>query len=123
MSDEPTRPETRPGAEARSGETTIEPALDAALHEVLDPETGVNLVDLGLIYDAQHVPAEGEGVVKVTMTLTTPACPAGEVMVEGVKRRLLRVEGVHRVEVDVTFEPRWTPERITEAGRAQLGWG
>ena len=104
----------------------IEPALDAALREVLDPETGVNLVDLGLIYAAEHAPAEGEGegegVVRVTMTLTTPACPAGEMMVEGVKRRLLRVEGVRQVEVDLTFEPRWTPERITPAGRAELGW-
>lgn len=94
--------------------------LDAALHEVQDPETGINLVDLGLIYDVRFTAETGE--VKVLMTLTTPACPVGEMMVDGVQRRLGRVEGVATVHVDVTFEPRWTPERITPAGRAELGW-
>jgi metal-sulfur cluster biosynthetic enzyme len=96
-----------------------DPGLDAALHEVHDPETGINLVDLGLIYAAVW---DAGGVVRVTMTLTTPACPVGGMMVEGVERRLARLPGVTSVAVDVTFDPPWTPERITPAGRAGLGW-
>jgi metal-sulfur cluster biosynthetic enzyme len=92
--------------------------LEAALHDVLDPETGVNLVDLGLIYGVSCTQATGE--VEVQMTLTTPACPAGDIMVAGVERRLGRVPGVRSVVVDLVFEPPWTPARITQAGRAQL---
>ena len=97
--------------------TTLE--LESALHEVLDPETGVNVVDLGLIYGLSR---DG-GAVRVTMTLTTRACPAGGAMVEGVKRRLEQLDGVSTVDVDVTFDPMWTPNRITPEGREQLGWG
>ena len=91
-----------------------------ALFDVLDPETGLNLVDMGLIYDVRFAPETG--MASVEMTLTTPACPAGGVMVDGVERRLLQVEGVKSVEVDVTFEPRWSPDCITEEGKRQLGW-
>lgn len=94
--------------------------LHAALHEVYDPETGLNLVDLGLIYEVGFEPSSGEAGVR--MTFTTPACPAGDVMTDGVERRLSLVPGVKAVKVDVTFEPPWTPERITEDGRRQLGW-
>ncbi len=75
----------------------------------------------GLVYDLAFV--SERGVAQVTMTFTSPFCPAGGVMTEGVERRLLRVEGVSEVAIDVTFEPRWTPERISEEGRRQLGWG
>ena len=101
------------------GEAELGATLDAALHEVLDPETGVNLVDLGLIYGVTCTQATGE--VEVRMTLTTPACPAADVMVAGVERRLGRVPGVTAVAVAVVFDPPWTPARITAAGRAQLG--
>ena len=94
--------------------------LTNALYDVLDPETGVNLVDLGLIYDVSFSPEAGEA--QVTMTFTTPACPAGDVMTEGVERRLLQVPGVEDVDVEVTFEPAWTPERIT-AETAARSWG
>lgn len=97
----------------------IEEDLRAALCEVMDPETGINLVDLGLIYDAHRT---GEGAVSVTMTLTTPACPAGGTMIDGVERRLLRIDGVRTVDVELTFDPPWTPDAITQAGRAALGW-
>lgn len=98
----------------------VKQECDAALHEVLDPETGINLVDLGLIYGVAWDPSSGEAEVR--MTFTTPSCPAGEVMTEGVERRLSLVPGVRSVRVEVTFEPRWTPERITEEGRLALGW-
>ncbi len=99
---------------------TAEEARDA-LREVLDPETGLNLIDLGLIYEVGYRP--DERALDVLMTLTTPACPAGEVIQYGVERRLRRLPGVDSVEVSVTFDPPWTPERITPEGRAQLGWG
>lgn len=95
-----------------------EAALDA-LREVDDPETGLSVVDLGLIYG---VTVEGEDQVCVRMTLTSRACPAGEMIRQGVERRLLLVPGVKQVNVDVSFEPPWTPARITPDGRAQLGW-
>ncbi|OQY65742.1 MAG: hypothetical protein B6D46_13640 [Polyangiaceae bacterium UTPRO1] len=92
-----------------------------SLYDVYDPETGLNLIDLGLIYDVEWSPENGE--VKVTMTFTTPACPAGGVMISGVERRVSTISGVEQVTVDVTFEPPWTPEKITPEGRRQLGWG
>lgn len=98
----------------------VKDELHAALHDVLDPETGINLVDLGLIYGVEWDSATGD--VEVQMTFTTPSCPAGEVMTEGVERRLSLVPGVRAVRVEVSFEPRWTPERITEEGRRALGW-
>ncbi|MFO0983519.1 MAG: metal-sulfur cluster assembly factor [Planctomycetota bacterium] len=88
-----------------------------ALRDVLDPETGVNLVDLGLIYD---VDVEQDGAVVVTMTLTTPACPAGDAIARGVVQRLQRVAGITAGRVVLTFDPPWTPERITAEGRRLL---
>ena len=95
------------------------PLLDA-LYEVHDPETGLNLVDMGLIYEIAFRPEDGQA--HVVMTLTTPACPAGGVMFDGVQRRLLEVPGVRHVEVDLSFEPRWSTEMISEAGKKELGW-
>lgn len=94
--------------------------LKQGLHEVLDPETGINVVDLGLIYDAQYFPEDRS--VDVLMTLTTPACPAGDAITGGVQRRLEQVSGVSMVRVQLTFEPRWTKDRISERGKAELGW-
>lgn len=101
-------------------ETLTEESAREALRDVLDPETGLDLIDLGLIYDVHYDPQSR--VVHVLMTLTTPACPAGNVMQDGVERRLALEPGVERVEVRVTFEPRWTPDRISAEGRVQLGW-
>jgi metal-sulfur cluster biosynthetic enzyme len=100
---------------------SVDPArLREALRDVEDPETGLNLVDLGLIYDVAFEPATG--VAHVTMTLTSPFCPAAGVMTDGVERRLARVPGVRGVAVDVTFEPPWTAERISDEGKRLLGW-
>ena len=92
----------------------------AALRNVYDPETGLSVVDLGLIYAVEVRPEAG--AVEVSMTFTTPACPAGGAMLDGVERAVRALPGVSDVEVQVTFEPRWTPERISADGRAQLGW-
>lgn len=94
--------------------------LELALQEVLDPETGLDVVNMGLIYGLElDAPS---GLARVTMTLTSPACPAGGVIREGIERRLRLVPEVHAVEVKLTFDPRWTPDRISEEGKAALGW-
>ncbi len=90
-----------------------------ALKEVYDPELGVNVVDLGLVYG---VSAE-RGQVRVTMTLTTPGCPLHASLAEAVESAIeFMVPGVESVAVDLVWEPPWTPDRITEAGREALGW-
>jgi metal-sulfur cluster biosynthetic enzyme len=79
-----------------------------ALRAVIDPELGLSVVDLGLIYG---VAIEG-GAVSVTMTLTAPGCPLHGVMADWVRRAVLRMRGVKAVDVRLTFDPPWTPARI-----------
>lgn len=94
--------------------------LVSGAREVIDPETGLNLIDMGLVFHLGY--SARTQVAHVVMTFTTPGCPSGGVMVDGLKRRLAAVEGVGSVNVDVTFERPWTPERITPEGREALGW-
>ena len=90
-----------------------------ALREVIDPEVGINIVDLGLIYGL----VIHERSVRVTMTMTTPACPLGEQIKSDVNARVMeRCPGVREVEVEVVWDPPWRPERITEEARKMLGW-
>jgi metal-sulfur cluster biosynthetic enzyme len=93
-------------------------AVRAACASVADPEFGVSVDDLGLIYD---IAIDG-GAVVVAMTLTSAFCPAGEVILDGVRAAVERVAGVARVEVRLVWEPGWTPEMVSAAGRRQLGW-
>lgn len=99
------------------------PALESkavwdALATIPDPEFGVNLVDLGLIYSVECL---DEGV-NVVMTLTTPTCPSGSWMYEGVKAAVEALPGAHNVKVDLVFEPQWTPEMLSDSAKRQLGW-
>ena len=94
--------------------------LWAALAEVQDPEMPVNLVDLGVIYGI----AEHEGVVDVDLTFTAMGCPASEFILDDVRERLLREDGVREVRVNVVWNPPWTAARMTQAGRDALeAWG
>jgi metal-sulfur cluster biosynthetic enzyme len=98
-----------------------------ALRDCFDPEVKLNLVDLGLIYDVaieadpNATPAFPRQRVKVTMTLTTPQCPASGLIFEQVHNRLASIQQISKAEVDLVWEPKWTPHRISEAGRRQLG--
>jgi metal-sulfur cluster biosynthetic enzyme len=98
-----------------------------ALRDCFDPELKLNLVDLGLIYkiemtpDPDSTPKWPRQRVKITMTLTTPHCPASGLMVEQVQNRLAGIRDIGKVEVELVWEPPWTPQRISEAGRLQLG--
>jgi radical SAM protein with 4Fe4S-binding SPASM domain len=92
-----------------------EPAVMQALGTVLDPELGMSIVDLGLVYDV-HI---RDGAVGITMTLTAPGCPIHDVMPEWVRTAVMQVPGVEAVEVTLTFEPPWTPDRIRTAPAAE----
>jgi metal-sulfur cluster biosynthetic enzyme len=94
-------------------------AVYEALREVIDPELGVNVVDLGLVY---AVAVDGERV-HVEMTMTTPACPIGAMLREEVDAAIREhLPQVREVELELVWEPPWTPERMTDAARAALGW-
>jgi metal-sulfur cluster biosynthetic enzyme len=94
--------------------------LLAALSEVQDPEMPINLVDLGVVYGIE----ERDGVVDVDLTFTAMGCPASDFIIEDVRERLLREEGVREVRVNVVWNPPWTSARMTQAGRDALeAWG
>ena len=104
----------------RLGITDRELATEAwdRLTAVYDPEIGIDLVNLGLIYDLEV----SEGSVRVTMSLTTPGCPMSDSMPEAVERALSTVPGVTAVAVELVWEPAWTPEMMTEEAGRQLGF-
>jgi metal-sulfur cluster biosynthetic enzyme len=88
-----------------------------ALKQVIDPELFINVVDLGLIYAIEQEDAK----VKVEMTLTSPACPAGPQLVQQAKMALEKLEGVQEAEIKLVLTPPWTPARMTDEARDQLG--
>ena len=79
-----------------------------ALRVVIDPELGHNIIDLGFVYDI----SVDDGAVRITMTATTPGCPAIRFLKEGVANAAARVPGVRSVDIVMTFDPPWAPSRI-----------
>jgi metal-sulfur cluster biosynthetic enzyme len=98
-----------------------EESVLAVLRQVRDPELMVNIVDLGLIYGIVVDEADGKTDVRVSMTMTTPACPFGPELVREVKDTLAGIEGVGKVDVQITLSPPWTPDRMTDDARDELG--
>ena len=93
-----------------------------ALKQVIDPELFVNIVDLGLIYDVTIDESdEGKSNVQVEMTMTSPACPAGPQLLGQSKEVVSRLDDVSEVDVKLVMEPPWTPDRMTEDAKDQLG--
>jgi metal-sulfur cluster biosynthetic enzyme len=88
-----------------------------ALKGVKDPELGLDLVVLGLVYDIEVQDAD----VKVIISLTSPLCPVAGQIVEDAKQAVLAVEGVETADVELTFDPPWSPERISPLIRSSLG--
>ncbi|MCK5832482.1 DUF59 domain-containing protein [bacterium] len=86
------------------------------LKNVYDPEIPVNIVDLGFIYDVRI----DENRVEVDMTLTTPGCPMHQILTKMAEEAILAVEGIEGAKVNLTFEPRWSVEKITEDGKIKL---
>jgi metal-sulfur cluster biosynthetic enzyme len=90
-----------------------------ALHSVEDPELGMDIVELGLFYDAD---IEGSKV-KILHSLTSMGCPAGPMIQEGIADAVRSVPGVEEVEVELTFDPPWTPDRMSDDAKFILGFG
>ena len=93
------------------------------LKKVIDPELFVNIVDLGLIYvvDLRDAEEEGKKDVFIDMTMTSPACPAGPQLISNSKSVVNQLEEVNSVEVKIVMDPPWTPDKMTEDARDQLG--
>jgi metal-sulfur cluster biosynthetic enzyme len=94
-------------------------ALRERLTEIIDPEVGLNIVEMGLIYELKVDDADN---VHVRMTLTTPGCPMHGSMADGVQEVLESLPGIGRVDVEVTFDPPWEPEMMSEEALRKLGW-
>ena len=90
-----------------------------ALRQVEDPELGMDIVDLGLLYDVE---IDGEKV-KVIHSLTSMGCPAGPLIAQDIDRTALEVPGVEEVELELTFDPPWTPDRMSDDAKFILGFG
>jgi len=97
------------------------------LRKCYDPEIPVNIMELGLVYrhdllDAQEQGHEGHYRVEVDMTLTAPGCGMGQVLIDDVEHAMRRIPGVAEVMVDLTFDPPWSPERMSDEARLELGF-
>ncbi len=100
------------------GPTTDE-VLAVLRDKVMDPELGVNIVDLGLVYDVEV----GEGRISIDMTLTTPGCPLAGTLAAQAEQVLREAFEGYEVEVNLVFDPPWTPDRMSEEARRMLGFG
>lgn len=89
------------------------------LKNVPDPELGISIVDLGLVYDAK---ISEKGNVEVLMTLTTMGCPLFDLIADPVRSELKKLKGVKDVNVELTFEPPWSPDKMSEEAKVKLGF-
>ena len=100
-------------------QVTSQQVLDS-LKQCMDPEIPINIVDMGLIYG---VKVGNDNKVDVKMTMTTRGCPLHETLVSDVKRYVNRVPGVNGVNVEIVWEPAWTPEKMSEEGKKLINYG
>ena len=101
------------------GTVTSQQILDS-LKQCMDPEIPINVVDMGLIYG---VNVNADNKVDIKMTMTTRGCPLHDTLVSDVKRYVNKVPGVNGVEVEIVWEPAWTPEKMSEAGKKIINYG
>ena len=94
-------------------------AIRKAIRAVKDPELNLNIIDIGLVYDIE---VNEPGMVHVRMTLTSPGCPAGTEIIDDVKKVAADMEGVQGVEVELVWDPYWTPDKMDPRVRAFLGF-
>jgi metal-sulfur cluster biosynthetic enzyme/nitrite reductase/ring-hydroxylating ferredoxin subunit len=120
-------PASQPTSDAVSAEPGGGPPLNEelvreTLKQVVDPELFVNIVDLGLVYNVDLIPAaDGRTDIRIEMTMTSPMCPAGPQLIAHSKQVLSRLSGVGNVEVRIVLDPPWTPDKMTQEARDQLG--
>ena len=100
------------------GNRQLEEAIIEKIKTVYDPEIPVNIYDIGLIYE---VNIKEEGKVHVLMTLTSPNCPVAESLPLEVKEKVEEVEGISKAEIELTFEPPWTMDLLTDEAKLELG--
>jgi metal-sulfur cluster biosynthetic enzyme len=100
-----------------TGMATVDEVTDA-LRDVIDPELGLDFVELGLIYDVEV----DDGTVRVTYTLTSPGCPIGPQVSEQIEEFVSELDGVQDVQSTMTFTPPWTPELMSEDAKFALGF-
>jgi metal-sulfur cluster biosynthetic enzyme len=112
---EPVRPAVRP---AKAGAGGLAEEIRTSLRQVIDPELGYNIVDLGLVYD---VSVGEDGAALVSMTTTTLGCPETSYLLEGARGCASAVTGVETVEVELTYEPSWSPEMMSDDAKAHFG--
>jgi probable FeS assembly SUF system protein SufT len=111
-----------PVAAKADGGAVDESLLWEQMRTCYDPEIPINIVDLGLIYDCKVTPlAEGGNRVDVLMTLTAPGCGMGEFLAQDVRSKLAMVPNVTQVNVNLTFDPPWSHDRMSEAARLETG--
>ncbi|NLI98138.1 metal-sulfur cluster assembly factor [bacterium] len=90
-----------------------------ALKKVIDPEIGLNIVDLGLIYDVQ---IEND-VARVRMTLTVPGCPLSGMLTNQAEKVVRELDGIKDVKIELTWDPPWNPRMMSDEAKRKLGWG
>ena len=100
------------------GAPALQPVVDAALERVIDPEMALGILDIGLVYRVRAEPAR----LHVLMTMTSAACPMGDLIVDDIHKELARALPDHEVEVELCWEPPWTPQRLSERARRLMGW-
>ena len=98
----------------------IEKRIVEVLKTVFDPEIPANVYDLGLIYKIDFNPEDGS--LDIDMTLTAPGCPLADYIMEDVRQKVLRVEGVKTAQINLVFEPEWTQDMMSDEARADLGF-
>ncbi|CAJ1583265.1 metal-sulfur cluster assembly factor [[Mycobacterium] wendilense] len=94
--------------------------LEEAMHDVVDPELGINVVDLGLVYGLNLEEGESGPVALIDMTLTSPACPLTDVIEDQSRQALVGSGLVNEIKINWVWNPPWGPDKITEDGREQL---
>lgn len=108
-----------PAPGGSNGDPATEEAVREALKQVVDPELGINIVDLGLVYDME---ISQEGAISIEYTLTTMGCPIGPLIEQQIQSFLENVPGVTSVEAEMVLRPPWTPEMMSEEAKAALGY-
>ena len=112
-------PSCAPGVLGLLVESLRPELVRSLLRTVIDPELGVNIVDLGLVYE---IATDDGGAVTIEMTLTTPGCPLGGFLEDQIRACLTPLPQVRDVRVELVWDPPWEPEAMSEAAREQLGW-
>lgn len=97
----------------------LESAIREVLKTVYDPEIPVNIMELGLVYE---IKIENKNQVRIVMTLTAPGCPVADQLVQEVHDKVLAIPEIQKVDVELTFEPTWNPDMMSEEAKLELGF-